>query len=388
MLLLCVVFVILTVSIAGSIIAQQTTLSWIKEASGQDTIALAHKAMVPQYLSLLSSFTGSGVNESFNYANPELEIPDAIVQQLQAVPGIVKIDERLILKEHLLEWANFTINPETGVTTSVGDKREGDFLVIGVEPENLTISWQTQGRFIKEAEEANVVVGDWLAQRFFGQALVESVQMGGKQFGVVGVCIDPIENGRVVYVPLKQLQDLATVASANFVLIQLNPAVDRNKTLSLINGIVNTANSELATFSLYETVQSNAAFLRLTWSTVMILPIFTLSSAALCLVAYVMLSVEEQSQEFGFLRALGAKPKTVTGIVAIQSSITLLSSMGLGISIGTITTLLILMRNPLVTGSTIVEIGAWLTAALLVMFLLSLVPALRLAKKPLIKLIT
>ena len=387
-LLLCVVFVLLTVSIAGIIIAQQTTLSWIKEASGQDTIALAHKAMVPQYLSLLSSFTGSAVNESFNYANPELAVPDNITQRLQAVPGIDKIDERLILKEHLLEWANFTINPETGVTTSVGDKREGDFLVIGVEPENLTTSWQTQGRFIREAEEVNVVVGDWLAQRFFGQALVESIQMRGKQFGVVGVCIDPIENGKVVYVPLKQLQDLTTVASANFVLIELNPSVDRNKTLSLINGIVDTANSELATFSLYETVQNNAAFLVSTWSTVMILPVFTLTSAAICLVAYVMLSVEEQSQEFGFLRALGAKPKTVTGIIAIQSSITLLSSMGLGISIGTITTLLILMQQPLVTDSTIIEIGAWLTAALLVMFILSLVPALRLAKKPLIKLIT
>jgi ABC-type antimicrobial peptide transport system permease subunit len=387
-LLLCIVFVLLTVSIAGIIIAQQTTLSWIKEASGQDTIALAHKAMVPQYLSLLSSFTGSAVNESFNYANPELAVPDNITQRLQAVPGIDKIDERLILKEHLLEWANFTINPETGVTTSVGDKREGDFLVIGVEPENLTTSWQTQGRFIREAEEVNVVVGDWLAQRFFGQALVESIQMGGKQFGVVGVCIDPIENGKVVYVPSKQLQDLTTVASANFVLIELNPSVDRNKTLSLINGIVDTANSELVTFSLYETVQNNAAFLVSTWSTVMILPVFTLSSAAICLVAYVMLSVEEQSQEFGFLRALGAKPKTVTGIVAIQSSITLLSSMGMGISIGTITTLLILMQHPLVTNFTIIEIGVWLAAALLVMLVLSLVPALRLAKKPLIKLIS
>ncbi len=386
-LLLSVVFILLTVSIAGSIIAEQTTLSWINEASGQDTIAIAHKTMISQYLSLLSSFTGSTVNESFNYANPELSIPDNITQQLQFVPGIVKIDKRLILKEHLLEWANFTIDPETGVTTSVGDKREGDFLVIGVEPENLTTSWQTQGRFVT-ADEVNVVVGDWLAQRFFGQALVESIQMGGKQFGVIGVCVDPLENGKVVYVSLKQLQDLTNVSEANLVLLGLNPSVDRDKTLVLINAILNDANSELAAFSLYETVHNNAVFLGSTWSTVMILPVFTLSSAAICLVAYVMLSVEEQSQEFGFLRALGAKPRTVMVIVAIQNSIALLPSMGLGLSIGTITTLLILMQNPLVTRFTILEIAVWLTTTLLVMFILSLVPALRLAKKPLLKLIT
>ena len=62
-----------------------------------------------------------------------------------------------------------------------------------------------------------------------------------------------------------------------------------------------------------------------------------------------MLAVDEQHQEFAVLRAVGAKPKIVIFILAIQSIIVLLSSFGVGISLGTIITLLILMKQPLVT---------------------------------------
>jgi ABC-type antimicrobial peptide transport system permease subunit len=117
----------------------------------------------------------------------------------------------------------------------------------------------------------------------------------------------------------------------------------------------------------------------------MFIPIFTLSSAALCLVAYVMLAIDEQRQELGFLRAMGAKPKTVANIVAIQSVIVLFSSCGFGLSLGTVATLMILMRQPLVTGFTIAEISSWFLLALAVIFLLSLIPALKLARTPLLK---
>ena len=55
----------------------------------------------------------------------------------------------------------------------------------------------------------------------------------------------------------------------------------------------------------------------------MIMPLFTLASAALCMVAYMMLAVDEQHQEFAVLRAIGAKPKFVVSVLAIQSIIVL-----------------------------------------------------------------
>jgi len=176
------------------------------------------------------------------------------------------------------------------------------------------------------------------------------------------------------------------VSTQNIVLAELDSSVDRATVMAQINQMLRSAGSGLTVFELDETLQRNMAFLDSTWSTVMLLPVFTLSSAALCLMAYVMLAVDEQRQEFAFLRAMGAKPRTVTNIVAIQSIIVLLSSCGLGLSLGTIATLIILMRQPVVTSFTIAEIASWLLAALAGMFILSLIPAWKLAKTPILKL--
>jgi ABC-type antimicrobial peptide transport system permease subunit len=120
----------------------------------------------------------------------------------------------------------------------------------------------------------------------------------------------------------------------------------------------------------------------------MLLPLLTLASAALCLVGYMMLAVDEQHQELAILRAVGAKPKIVIFILAIQSLIVLLSSLGVGISLGTIITFLILMKQPLVTSITILEITGWLLAALAGMLIFSLYPAFRIAKASILKIMT
>ena len=145
---------------------------------------------------------------------------------------------------------------------------------------------------------------------------------------------------------------------------------------------------DFSVFELDEAFQENRDFIVSIWSTVMLLPIFTLTSAALCLVGYTMLSVEEQHQEFAVLRVIGTKPKAVVIMLAVQSLIVLFSSFSVGISFGVIITIMILMAHPLVTGFTILSIAGWLLAALAGMFLLSLWPALRFAKKPILKMMS
>jgi len=110
-----------------------------------------------------------------------------------------------------------------------------------------------------------------------------------------------------------------------------------------------------------------------------------LVSAALGLVGYMMLSIDEQHQEFGVLRAVGAKSRIIVAISGVQSAVLLLSSCSVGLTFGVMTTLMVLMPNPFVTGLTLVEISAWFLAALLGMFLLSLIPAFRLAKASILK---
>src|SRR3990172_13157717 len=117
----------------------------------------------------------------------------------------------------------------------------------------------------------------------------------------------------------------------------------------------------------------------------MLLLLFSLASATLCLIAYVMLGVDEQRQEFAILRAIGAKPKTIVNIVAVQSGIVLASSLAFGISFGVIATLIILIPHPVVTNFTILQIATWLIIALAGMFFLSLAPAVRFARTSLLR---
>jgi len=386
--LLSVVFVLLTVSISGSIIASDTTQSWVENAIGKNIIVIAHNRMGAQYKLLLSKFFGAAEDGDFTYLDERLAIPDTILQQLNSTLGIATVDARLILKEHVQEVSNFTIDPETLVTIPVGDSREGDSLIVGVDPDKVTATWSLQGRFLNTEDSLEAVIGDSISQTMFSQPLYQSIRLQNQTFSIVGVCVDPINNGKVTYVPIEKLQNLTNTSNPNIVLVKLDLSADRSATLAQIKDKITSVNSDLTVFELDEVLQENLGFLGSAWSTVMLLPLFTLMSAALCLIGYAMLAVDEQRQEFAILRATGTKPNAVIAILAIQSIVVLLSSFAVGISLGVITTLLILVPNPVVTTVTILEVAALLFTALAGMFLLSLYPATRFAKTPILKIMS
>ena len=386
--LLSVVFVLLTVSIAGSIIAKDTTTSWVERTAEKNVFAVANSKIAARFELLESRFFGIANNDNtFDYLSEELAILNETIQQLRTLPGIVKVDARTILEEHVYEVANFTIDPETMRTLPVGDKREGDFLVIGVEPEELSGSWFIQGRFLKNSDNWEAVIGDSVARKMFSEPLVQSLRLQNLSFSIVGVCIDPIDNGNVIYVPLRKLQQIAGVSAPNIVFLEFDSSVNRAAALEQITGGTSSVNQDLVVIYPDKILGMSLAFLGSSWSTVLLLPLFTLVSATLCLIAYMMLSVDEQSQEFAILRAIGAKPKTIVAIVAIQSGIVLASSLALGLSFGIITTLLILVPQPVVNSFTILQIALWLVFAVFGMFFLSLAPAVKLARSPLLRII-
>ncbi|MCJ7763304.1 ABC transporter permease [Candidatus Bathyarchaeota archaeon] len=241
------------------------------------------------------------------------------------------------------------------------------------------------------------VIGDTLAQALYSpdlsanppinvsDPLLQSVIVRERIFRITGVSIDTINNGNVTYISLKNLQNITGISYINIVFVKFAPSVDRTPALAQLREKIQNINSEFAVFELNEVLRENVAFLGAYWSTILLLPLFTLASAALCLIGYMLLAVDEQRQEFAILRAVGAKPKTVASILAVQSLVVLLSSCAVGISLGVITTLMILVSQPVVTSATIFEVAGWLFAALGGMFLLSLYPAVKFARTPLLK---
>ena len=385
-LLLSVVFMLLTVSISGSLIAKDTTLSWVERTAGRNVVAIGTNEMVNQYGRLQEEFVGiAGNNGTFDYFSEKYIVSDETIRQLRALQNVVKVDARLILKGHVYEISNFTIDPETLATIPVGDKREADSILIGVESSNLTSSWFLQGRFLENDGSLEAVVGDSVARKIFSKPLVQSLRIDNQSFAVVGVCVDPVNNGNVIYVPMKRLQQITAISGPNIVFIEINSTSDRAAVLDQIRGQIEGVKQDLTLIEADLILENSYAFLNSAWSIITFLPLFTLASASICLIGYVMLNVDEQRQEFMILRAVGAKPKTIVTIVGIQNSLVMASSLAFGLSFGIIATLLILVSKPVVSGFTILQIALWLTLAASVMFVLSLAPAMKFARTSLLK---
>jgi ABC-type antimicrobial peptide transport system permease subunit len=384
---LTVVFVLVTVAVAGGLIADRTTASWVERAVGKDVVLVAHHDMCSQYSLLLAKFYETQGNTPFNYTDKRYQISDALLNQLSLIQGL-SIDLRLVLEANVKEIEGWTIEPGTLSTKPLGDSRQSESLVVGVEPEKVLSDWLLEGGFLENNQSHEAVVGDSLARGILDAPLNQSVEAFGNTFDVIGVCIDSINNGKVTYVPLQTLQNISGVSGPNIVMIKIDASVNRAEALSEINAAVNATSPEFEVLELNSLLDKQTGFLGFIWSTIMLLPVFSLSAAAVCLIGYTILTINEQRQEFGILRAVGAKPRTVVGIVAVQSSLVLLSSYATGVALGIIATLLVLMREPLVTGSTVLEIAGWLLLALVAMFSFSLWPATRFAKKPILEIMT
>ena len=380
---LAIVFTLITVAIAGGIIADQTTRSWVEKAVGKDIVLIAHEDVGSQYKSLLLRFHEVGESSQFNYTKQEYLVSESLLNQLKSMSSL-HIDTRLVLEAHVKEVPGEIIDSETGAVSSVGDQREGESLIVGVEPEKVLGEWFVEGDFLEENKEWGVVVGDSLAQKMFSAPLSQSILFYGRIFYISGVCLDPINNGNVTYMSLQVLQKAVGLLKPNVVMVRVDVA-NREEILNEIEIIVEHDNPKFAVCELNEALEENLSFLGHVWSVIMFLPLFSLIAASLCLVGYVVLAIAEQRQELGVLRALGIKSKTIAKIVSEQSSAILLSSFGVRVPIGIILTLLILVPEPIVTTYTVVEIAGWLLIALLVVFVSSLYPTVKFARKPILE---
>jgi ABC-type antimicrobial peptide transport system permease subunit len=396
--LLSIVFILLTVSIAGGTIARDTTISSIETPVGKDTIAIAQSTMINEYRTQLLKFSKTQENTAFNYSDPQLAVPQTLIEQLKTLSAVEAVDPRLVLAETVKEVPGFELGQDSSQTQFVGGHRQGQSIVVGLNPGVSTGSWSLKGHFLSNSTSMEAVVGDSLAETMYvpnpnngislSDPLMEGVGFENVTFKIVGVGVDPLNNGYVTYVPIESLQNATGLHEDNLVLVQLSSSADRNSAIGAVRSMVQASGYDLEVFDLGAVVEQNTVFLSSTWQTIMLLPIFTLVSAAICLVGFMMLSVDEQHQEFAILRAVGAKPAIIISISAIQCAIVLFSSFGTGISLGIIVTSLILMANPIITATTIAIIAFWLISALIATFLLSLYPAFKMAKTSILKIMS
>jgi len=373
---LATVLTLTTVTVAGGIIASQTTQSYVERAVNRDIIVVGHSDVSMRYVNMLSQFFEAKETEEIDYLNLRYNLSESLISELNAIPGVLKVDPRLVLETTVYEVQGFIIDPEEpDPYILVGDNRSGKALVLGVQPDYVINDWLIFGRFLNDTDVYSAVIGDSLALEMFDDPQKQAVIVFEQDFEIAGVCLDPLNNGNVVYVPLNVLSTLIDgTHNYNLVFLKVN-APRRLEVLAEIEKM------ELAPVELNEVLGRHLAFLGYVWSFVMFLPLFSFVTAILCLLSYMMLSVAGQQREFGMMRALGAKPKMVMKIVFMEALIVTLISGAVGIFVGLLFTFAFLIPDPVISQFTLLSVIGLLVLALGLLCLFSLYPAVRVAKK-------
>ncbi len=380
---LSVVLALTTVTIAGGMVANQTTQSYVERAIGRDIILVGHRDITRQYVNSLSQFFEAKPTEQINYSSPKYRIPENLISDLNSTLGI-HVDPRLILEANVTEVPGIIINPEKPDEpyTITGKNRQTKALIIGVEPEKVVNEWLIVGRVLNSNDTHSAVIGDSLAYENFDSPMNQSALILGNKTEIVGVCLDPINKGYVVYMPMKALSEQPNY---NLLLLKIE-SHNRSETIAEIEKRASEMGLEL--LELNEFLDRHLAFLNRIWSLVMILPLSSLVTATLCLLSFMMLSITGQRREIGIMKALGAKPKTILKTIFTQALIIVLASGAVGIIAGFAVTWLFLIPEAVISPTTLISIIGWLTLALSLICLTSLYPASRATKKPVAEVIS
>jgi ABC-type antimicrobial peptide transport system permease subunit len=378
---LTAVLMLTTLTLAGGAIANQTTQNYVQRAIGKDIIAVGHPNMTAQYSKLLSQFFNPQQIQSFNYNDSRLLISESNISKLSSIIGVMKIDPRFLIETTAYEIPGYVlVDPGPPPKyAKIGRYRSSQTLVVGIDPESVVNEWLINGRFLNATDSLSAVIGDSLASRIFVEPQAQSMKLYEKYFGIVGVCLDTLNRGNVVYVPLKVMSELFHQSGYNLIFLE----IDQSKRVEILSEIENTTG--LSVLELNDILNEHMVFLDKVWSLIMFLPLLSLATAALCLVAYMMLLIAGQKRDFGIIRALGAKPKTVVKIVLIEILIVLTISASIGIFGGLLIALKFLIPDPMFSLNTFLSIGGWLASALVFLGLASLYPALKIVKEPILK---
>jgi len=378
--LLSLVFTLTTVAVAGGTISNQTMQSYVERAVQENVVLVGHPDVVNRYVNLLSLFSeATQIGAPMNHLSQEYFISDSLISKLSTTTGVVKADPRLVIETTVYEIPRIIADPNRDPPYLViGDQRSRDALILGLEPENTVSDWLIlRGRNLNGTDTDSTMLGDSLALSLLSSPLEQGVNIFNQDFAIAGVCEDPLNNGNVVYLPLSTLQSTLGQNDTNLLFIQVDPS-RLSQTLTQIDEEI--PETGLATVELNRILQKHIGFLNTGWSLVTFAPLFVLLSAVLCLSGYMTLLISAQRQDFVIMRALGAKPGSVTIIAMMQALIIVLSSGAIGLSTGLLISFFLLPES-VVSGWAILQAFLWFFVALALVAISSVLPARRTGQK-------
>ncbi len=178
---LTVVLTLVTVTIAGGLVANHTTASYVERAVGRNVVLVGHPTLTDRYVSFLYRFFEDKELEQIEYLDSEFGISESLVSKMEDIHGVKAVDARLVLESSVREVPGVIVDPveQTGAIF-IGGNRSGEALILGVEPENVVNDWLIFGRKLGETDQDAAIVGDSLAVNMFSDAQKQSIKFSMK----------------------------------------------------------------------------------------------------------------------------------------------------------------------------------------------------------------
>ena len=380
---LTMILTLVTVAVAGGLVAKETTVNYLERAVGRDVILVAHKDMIEQYANLLLQFQEAKPIKTVDYFDLRYAIPESLIQQLTNIPSVTKSEKRLLFETTVYEGYGVIIYPfDSSAYYFVGEGRSGKTFAMGIEPANVVSNWLIQGKPLTNETLDSAMIGASLADTMFTKPLNQTIKISESSYEIAGICIDPFNNGNVSYVSFNSLSSSLREFGNNLLFLKTNRK-DNTQFLAQIDSFLSETNFEF--LELNSVLDENISFLEKTWSLVMLLPLSSLATAVFCLFIYLMFSITEQQREFGIMRALGTKIKVVAKIVVVQVLAILFASSISGASIGFLIVYLLMIPEPIISLSTIYALMILIGLAIVFLTLFSLYATLKVIRKPILE---
>jgi hypothetical protein len=209
--------------------------------------------------------------------------------------------------------AHFASNENTGenINTQIIPEAEtgsAQALIVGVNATSAIGDWYTSDGFLQSSDAQNTMIaGDSLVgnivQMPFNLSQISASQISAfnPRYNVKGALVDPLNAGRVLYVPVQTVQKNLGVSGFNVLLLKVS------NDPTVLSAVTDLASSfGLVVGSQDAVLNSNLTFLNGTWSYIFLIPILTLALTCGILLSYLATNFSGRFNDYVVLKVLGA----------------------------------------------------------------------------------
>lgn len=226
-------------------------------------------------------------------------------------------------------------------------------------------NWLIRGETLGETEKRAALIGDSLSATLFQDPLQQTFKTLNNEFSITGVCLDPLNNGMVAYLPYEQLSAITAHSGYNVLLLQID-SEDYTDLLIIRSQIEKEISGKnLVILELDGTLKREEAFLSHLWT--------------------LMLSLTGQQKDLVIMRALGAGPKAITRVIFAETFILVMAGGAIGLFSGTMVALWFFIPEAVVSKTAAMAIIGLLSGLIGILLLSSLYPARKITKMPIVE---